>query len=120
MKGHRRMPSIHGVEGRRKKLVIKKELEAALKDWGRREGGESLGEQDFQSGKKSAPEVTRGQNSSAGVFGKEEVCVPSKPEKRKREMEMVEKLEKRQKVGWGGWVERNLPFWAAKILGGGE
>ena len=95
--------------------MIKKELEAALKDWGRREG-----EEDFQPGKKSAPEVTRGQNSSAGVLGKEEAGVPAKPEKRKREMEMVEKLEKRQKVGWGGWVERNLPFWAAKILGGGE
>ena len=36
MKGHRRMTSIHGVQGKRKKLAGK-ELEAALDDWGKRE-----------------------------------------------------------------------------------
>ena len=112
MKGHRRMSSIHGVQGRRKKLEGK-ELEAALEDWGRSEVGASLG-QDVKSGKK----VTRGEHSSAGVSRKEEAGVPSKTEKRKRvEVEMVGKLEKRQKLGWGGWVERNLPCWAAKLLG---
>ena len=112
MKGHRRMSSIHGVQGRRKKLEGK-ELEAALEDWGRSEVGASLG-QDVKSGKK----VTRGEHSSAGVSRKEEAGVPSKTEKRKRvEVEMVGKLEKRQKLGWGGWVERNLPHWAAKLLG---
>ena len=116
MRGHRRMTSIHGVQGRRKKLAGKV-LETALEDWGRREGGDSLG-QEVKSGKKAAG-VTRGQPFSvAGVSSEKKAGVPPNPEKRKRiEMEMVGKLEKRQKVGWGGWVERNLPYWAAKIMG---
>ena len=115
MRGHRRMTSIHGVQGRRKKLAGKV-LETALEDWGRREGGDSLG-QEVKSGKKAAG-VTRGQPCPAGVSSERKAGVPPNPEKRKRfELEMAGKLEKRQKVGWGGWVERNLPYWAAKIMG---
>ena len=126
MKGHRRMTSIHGVQGRRKKLNGR-ELEAALDDWGAREAGNRI--QDFRSGvsgsKKSAG-VTGGQHSSAGVSSgrkkedRKAAGVPSKPEKRKRdEGEMVARLQKRQRLGWGGWVERYLPYWA-RMLGAGE
>ena len=66
MRGHRRMTSIHGVQGRRKKLAGK-EMEAALEDWGRREVGSSLG-QDVKSGKKVAPGVTRASAHPSSTF----------------------------------------------------
>ena len=127
MKGHRRMTSIHGVQGRRKKLVGS-ELEAALDDWGLREAGNRG--QDFRStvsGLKKDAGVTRGQHFLTGVSSEEKegdrkaACVPSKPEKRKRdEGEIAARLQKRQRLGWGGWVGRNLPYWAARMLGAGE
>ena len=131
MKGHRRMPSIHGVQGRRKKLAGK-ELEAALDDWGK---GEARLEGDARAGilgSKNAARVNGGEHSAISGKGREECAanvVTTKPEKRKRgDGEMAGKTKKIPKYWspnlnhwWAGeWLGRNLPYWAVKVLGAGK
>ena len=93
MKGHRRMTSIHGVQGRRKKLVGS-ELEAALDDWGLREAGNRG--QDFRStvsGLKKDAGVTRGQHFLTGVSSEEK-----EGDRKANDEKHVVKLQI-----WGGW-----------------
>ena len=131
MKGHRRMTSIHGVQGGRKKLAGK-ELEAALDDWGK---GEARLEGEARAGilgSKDAARVNSGRHSAIPGKGREEWTanvVTTKPEKRKRcDGEMAGKTKKIPKYWspnlnhwWAGeWLGRNLPHWAVKVLGAGK
>ena len=95
MKGHRRMTSIHGVQGRKRNLAGK-ELEAALDDWGKRE---VMLEGDARAGilgSKDAARVNGGGHSAIPGKGREECAVnQTKPEKRKRgDGEMAGKTKK--------------------------
>ena len=131
MKGHRRMTSIHGVQGKRKKLAGK-ELEAALDDWGEREARLEGEARAGILGSKNAARVNGGGLFTIPGKGREECAanvVTTKPEKRKRgDGEMAGKTKKIPKYWsaslnqwWTGeWLGRNLPYWAVKVLGAGK